>query len=144
MYEPKLGRFLSRDPLPVNGVALLFPFPDMTHYVKKGSFLGHPYSYGTNDPVNLVDPAGLQETAPTDVECCECYASIDKAGNPQTLKSQSNNPPRSCVVKMRCARDCGHGAALGWTDPPKPFREARSTTPSTCASRAESVRGQWT
>lgn len=32
MYEPKLGRFLSRDPLPENGTALLYPFPDMTQF----------------------------------------------------------------------------------------------------------------
>lgn len=120
MYQPTLGRFMSRDPLSENGVQVLYPFPDMTRLVKKGPFSGHPYSYCKCDPANLVDPAGLQGTAPTDVECCECHAAIYKAGNPQTLNSQSNKPPRRCTVRLRCAKDCGHGGALGWTDPPKP------------------------
>ena len=50
MYEPKLGRFLSRDPLPQNGVELLYPFPDLTRY-----------AYVRNNPVNLTDQSGLQE-----------------------------------------------------------------------------------
>lgn len=36
--DPKLGRFLQRDPLPG----------------------GHPYAYADNDPVNRLDPVGLQ------------------------------------------------------------------------------------
>lgn len=56
MYEPKLGRFLSRDPLPENGAELVHPVPDMTRY-----------PYARNNPVNRVDPDGLQTAG--DVGC---------------------------------------------------------------------------
>lgn len=52
MYEPKLGRFQSRDPAPANGVELLHPFPDMTRY-----------AYARNNPVNRVDPSGFDPVA---------------------------------------------------------------------------------
>jgi len=48
MYEPTLGRFLSRDPKPENGIELLYPFPDMTKY-----------GYAANNPINRTDPSGL-------------------------------------------------------------------------------------
>jgi RHS repeat-associated protein len=48
MYDPRLGRFLSRDPLPENGLELFHPFPDMT-----------PYLYVRNNPITRLDPSGL-------------------------------------------------------------------------------------
>jgi hypothetical protein len=32
MYEPTLGRFLSRDPLEAKGPRILFPFRDMRQF----------------------------------------------------------------------------------------------------------------
>ena len=46
-YEPRTGRFLSRDPLAVEGLSLLN--------------LQNRYSYGRNNPTNLTDSSGLLE-----------------------------------------------------------------------------------
>ena len=44
IYDPVIGRFLSRDPI-------LLP---------RSSSLSNPYAFAMNDPLNLSDPAGLQ------------------------------------------------------------------------------------
>ncbi|MBC8352248.1 MAG: hypothetical protein H8E66_09680 [Planctomycetes bacterium] len=51
MYQPKLGRFMSRDPLPANGVVPLSPVPEMRRYVGQYSN-GNTYAYALNDPIN--------------------------------------------------------------------------------------------
>ena len=48
LYDPAIGRFLSRDPL-------LFP---------RTSTTTNPYAFASNDPVNSSDPSGLQEAPP--------------------------------------------------------------------------------
>jgi RHS repeat-associated protein len=48
-YDPATGRFLTRDPFPG------FAFDPVSQ---------HPYVYARNNPVNLVDPSGLQGRLP--------------------------------------------------------------------------------
>ncbi len=43
MYDPRLGRFLSRDPL----------------VIPRSSATTNPYAFAANDPINLSDPTGL-------------------------------------------------------------------------------------
>jgi hypothetical protein len=43
MYDPTQGRFLSMDPLPRNGIDILYE---------------HPFVYARNNPTNRVDPSG--------------------------------------------------------------------------------------
>ena len=61
MYEPKLARFMSRDPLPENGPDIFYPVPDMRRYYKAYS---EPYVHSQNDPINRIDPSELQAAPP--------------------------------------------------------------------------------
>jgi len=68
MYQPTLGRFLSRDPLSENGVDVL---TDTGFYADRlaamsakpwtyGGNWEHPYVYARNNPTRYVDPSGLK------------------------------------------------------------------------------------
>ncbi len=47
LYDPAIGRFLSRDPL----------------FIPRTSVTTNPYAFAMNDPVNLSDPSGLDPCA---------------------------------------------------------------------------------
>ena len=47
LYDPAIGRFLSRDPL----------------FIPRTSATSNPYAFSLNDPVNLSDPSGLDPCA---------------------------------------------------------------------------------
>jgi hypothetical protein len=68
MYQPTLGRFLSRDPLSEHGV---FAFSGAGFYAERAEEMNsdpwyyggnweHPYVYARNNPVLYVDPSGLK------------------------------------------------------------------------------------
>ncbi len=68
MYQPTLGRFLSRDPLSENGVDVL---TDTGFYSDRlaamnanpwyyGGNWEHPYVYARNNPLRYTDPSGLR------------------------------------------------------------------------------------
>ena len=58
VYDPKLGRFLTTDPI-----------VSMPHFGQSW----HPYSYVLNSPLNFVDPSGFQAAhAPRPAGCDEC------------------------------------------------------------------------
>ncbi|MBU0637800.1 MAG: hypothetical protein KKB50_02970 [Planctomycetes bacterium] len=82
-YNPRTGRFLSRDPIGEPGAMLVRRVAGAS----TGSFIPrdkvadqmHLYRYVRNTPSNLVDPLGLQESQPTSQPCCVCGPDITDA-----------------------------------------------------------------
>ena len=50
MYQPTLARFTARDPLPQEGPVLMGRIP------------GNTYAYAESNPVNRMDPSGMDST----------------------------------------------------------------------------------
>jgi hypothetical protein len=95
MYQPTLGRFLSRDPLSETGVDVL---TDTGFYSNRlaamsadpwfyGGNWQHPYVYARNSPVNLVDPSGLDWQWPWYLGFCQSVC--DAATKDPKLRGQS-------------------------------------------------------
>lgn len=106
MYQPKLGRFMSRDPLPENGPDIFYPVPDMRKYWKPAT---EPYVYVENNPVNLADPSGLgpcdpaktlETLDPRAVATIRC-----KEGKLEAIIVKAIDP-KTGRVKDPCVLDC--------------------------------------
>jgi len=78
MYQPKLARFMTRDPLTMHGVDIFSPVPDMRVFYPESQ--EHPYVYAGNNPISYVDPSGLAEECRTG--CCK-------------VESLTVNPPKA-------------------------------------------------
>jgi hypothetical protein len=82
MYQPTLGRFLSRDPLSENGVDVLTDTGFYSHRLTAmrdnpwyyGGNWENPYVYGKNNPVKLVDASGL--LCEIDVHCYPAISEV--------------------------------------------------------------------
>jgi hypothetical protein len=84
MYQPTLGRFLSRDPLAGSGVDVL---TDTGFYSDRlaamsadpwfyGGNWDNPYVYAANNPVRFVDPSGFNsQSAGAGCPCAGCSPS---------------------------------------------------------------------
>ncbi len=100
MYQPTLGRFLSRDPLSENGVDVLTDTgfhsdrlaamsANPRHY---GGNWDNPYVYAKNNPLRYVDPSGLVATiiptTPAWIKICEneCAAKGMVTAGPVTTR----------------------------------------------------------
>lgn len=122
MYNPVLGRFLSRDPLSSTGVDLL---TDSGFYSERledmrenpWEFVTHstnPYNYCENNPTNRIDPSGLQSRDP---KCCAC----DMAADHHTGTRYEGPRGQRCIVTVHCdPNGCGPNHLPGFTDPPRP------------------------
>lgn len=85
MYEPKLGRFLSRDPRPENGIELLYPFPNMTRY-----------AYVQSSPITFSDPSGLQRER----------AQMDLQRTLVSVSRYAQKSDRGICPDVYCPKDC--------------------------------------
>ena len=76
-YDPKIGRFISRDPIlaPMrNGDNFFWLLP----YLARNPQTIHSYIYCGNNPVNLVDPKG-ENPISWIYHCIQCFRYIGKA-----------------------------------------------------------------
>jgi hypothetical protein len=96
MYEPTLGRFLARDPLPPNGQQILYPFPDMSSRRQISSagvgFYPNAYAYAASNPTNFRAPRGVT------------YA---PASEPSVSSTNLRTQPRAAnktIVRLCCDR----------------------------------------
>ena len=94
MYEPKLARFTSRDPLVSDGTLLID--------------LRNLYAYVDNNPVSDVDPSGQSPTN------ANHYSDEIEAGESQTERSQCDTSP--VVIQKRKCPEC----PIPWKPAPIP------------------------
>jgi len=103
MYQPTLGRFLSRDPLSENGVDVL---TDTGFYSDRlaamsanpwyyGGNWDNPYVYARNNPLRYTDPSGLQVAYmelpppggyPPPQDPCDCWTKQEDRRDKSWLK----------------------------------------------------------
>ncbi len=112
MYSPVLGRFESRDPLPLEGE------PDILYgdsWVKRNVTMRlNPYTFVENNPANRLDPSGL---APTDGMPLRFWPTQ----NVLAILNSADSNPDPIVDPMNA--DCGVITAPAPKKPPKPACE---------------------
>jgi RHS repeat-associated protein len=95
-YDPKIGRFLSEDPLPLQDR----PIEEL-----------HPYVYVMNNPVNHVDPLGLSAS-----DWLPCVVKINReviagyCGNGKNAATDPSCREAHCIANCRISRECAGGA----------------------------------
>ncbi len=105
MYQPKLGRFMSRDPMPENGITVLSPVPDMRKYYKQDEEREHEYVYAQNNPINRIDSSGLCSVATLNNALALVNQNIQAAASlPFVFPLHPNNPHQHCVWNCRMTR----------------------------------------
>jgi len=89
VYDPKVGRFLSVDPV--------FQFPENTQSL-------NPYTYVLNSPLSMTDPTGYQCSKDDDSGCTG--NSTDNNNNGQSGDKETKNHVRSDSRSMKGMVEC--------------------------------------
>lgn len=124
-YNPRTGRFLSRDPIAEPG-AMLVQSVGQTPPACCSSFLPrdpaaseepNTYAYVYNEPTRRIDPLGL---------CCnkaDCNKKLQIALQDPRIQKMIQDAKKlkhwwgmPCFGRVRCSCLCGQGT-LGWADP---------------------------
>jgi len=95
-YRPVIIRWLSEDPIEDDWSL---------------------YRYVGNNPVNVVDPTGLQPDNPPNnpCKCCNDAKKLDK--NKKRIDCPRGGKYNACEINISCKANCG-GGRLGYTAPP--------------------------
>jgi len=123
-YNPKVGRFISRDPM-LTPMHIEDNFTGaLPSLISQPEVLLHPYIYCGNNPVNLVDPEG-ENPVSWMYHCIQCFRYLGKALD-VAIKCRAENPCDTqarwkCSVKdpsfrnaMKHCSECGVGS---WGEP---------------------------
>ena len=94
IYDPVIGRFLSRDPI----------------LIPRTAATTNPYAFAMNDPVNSADPTGLD----SDAECLVCQpsglqwspGSLPGLGGPPSHANPQAGEPSSPSASVQLANGC--------------------------------------
>jgi RHS repeat-associated protein len=149
MYQPTLGRFLSRDPLPQDEAQILYPFPTMNALsnapaVNEFDFdYENAYGYVRNNPVNAVDPAGAFPCNAAQTRRCnaQCRAYCAKQDVPVD-KAICDAWKRTITISGVVCEVLGHNCDCTCQNKKKRWKWRCTVKPrGTCAPHCQIIKG---
>jgi len=122
MYQPTLGRFMSRDPLHSSGVQLLHPIPDMRRFAPNGQ---NGYAFAGHNPVNLVVAAEvLAPIPPLGTWRCANRPTTQTTGRvefKETFTRECANCTETCRIRVTANRCFHESVEIGDDTDPRNF-----------------------
>lgn len=118
-YNPRTGRFLSRDPIGEPGFRVVQRAVATTPFIPRDSIAtqSNSYRYVRNHPTIAVDPLGLQESQPATSQCCD-YCGPDMTEFTRKLIKNAlqwrSQQPSSIGIRQRWRWMKNNGMSFDW------------------------------